>query len=177
MLTGVVICRRHRYVITYRRIRTQPPRVFRIQVSRTVVIQPRLFVLLLRRKLIRPAVVRIAENYFTRRLRGMSVRQIAQPFFFFRLLLYPQLSVRRIFYPLVFIAFKIGYELRTSQVVGMIIIPVLPLVALPVARFKLTRLLRYNSRFTQVYVLRILPVGQSRVRVPRPHGVEVECFT
>ena len=118
--------------------------------------------------------MRIAENYFTRRLRGMS---IAQPFLMLRLLLYPQLPVRRIFDPLVFVPFKISDKLCASQVIRMIVIPVMPLIALPVARFKLTRLLRYNSRFTQVYVLRILPFGSSRIRVPRPHRVEVERFT
>ena len=52
----------------------------------------------------------------------------------------------------------------------------MPLVALSVARFELTRLLRYDPRFTEIDVLRILPVRQSFVGMPRPHRVEVERF-
>ena len=91
--------------------------------------------------------MRIAENYFTRRLRGMSVRQVPQSFLTLRLLLYPQFPVRCILYAPVFVALIIGDELCASQVVGVVVIPVLPLVALSVARFKLTRLLRYDPCF------------------------------
>ena len=70
--------KRTRHIIPHRRIRAQPPTVLRIEIPRAVVVEPRLLILLLRRKLVRPAVVRIAEIYFTRRLRGMSVQQVAQ---------------------------------------------------------------------------------------------------
>ena len=46
-----------------------------------------------------------------------------------------------------------------------------------VARFEFARLLRYDPRLTQVYVLRILPVAKSFIRVPRPHRVEIQRFT
>ena len=89
MLLCLIVHRRHRYIITHRRIRTQPPTVLRIKVSRTVVVEPGFLILLLRSKLVRPAVVRIAEIYFICRLRGMSVRQVAHILFIRRLLLYP----------------------------------------------------------------------------------------
>ena len=40
LLLRFIIHRRHRYIITHRRICRQPPTVLRIQVSRSVVIQP-----------------------------------------------------------------------------------------------------------------------------------------
>ena len=58
MLLRLIVHRRLRYVITHRRIRTQPPRVLRIQIPCSVIIEPHArdagyracFILLLRRK-------------------------------------------------------------------------------------------------------------------------------
>ena len=147
MFACLIVYGRLRYILPDRRIRAHPPAVLRIQIPRTVVVEPGFLILLFRSELVRPAVVRIAENYFTRRLRGMSVRQIPQAFLFRCLFLYPQLSVRRIFYPLVFIAFKIGHKLRASQVVGVVVILMMPLIALSVACFEFARLLRDDSCF------------------------------
>ena len=96
MLLHLIIHRRLRYIITHRRIRTQPAGILRIKISRSVVIQPHArnagyracFILLFRSELVRPMVVRIAENYFPRRLRGMSVRQVTHALFVCRLFLW-----------------------------------------------------------------------------------------
>ena len=90
MLLRLIINRRHRYVITHRRIRAHPPTILRIEIPRSVVIEPRLLILFLRSKL---------------------VRQVSHTLFICRLLLYPELPVRRIFYALVFIAFVVCYKL------------------------------------------------------------------
>src|SRR5574344_2125130 len=101
MLLCLVICRRYRYVLPQRGVAADPPRVLRVKIPRSVVVQPCLFVLL---------------------LAGECIRQILCAVVPVAFLLNPRLSVRRVLYPLVLASLIVCNQFRTAQVIAVVVV-------------------------------------------------------